>query len=124
MSNGSTGSTKHKWLKAFKSLKTSSPPTPPSGDKSVYFLESFLKTEVHSRSVTRVLIRYRLFFFNLVSVSLVFYLTVPLRSCCLNNWNCCFVNARLTQRKTGNVPCCFNGRRHVQVKTHASHVCN
>ncbi|XP_076684180.1 SH3 and cysteine-rich domain-containing protein isoform X2 [Andrena cerasifolii] len=33
MSNGSTGSTKHKWLKAFKSLKTSSPPTPPSGDK-------------------------------------------------------------------------------------------
>lgn len=35
MSNGSTGSTKHKWLKAFKSLKTSSPTTPPSADKSV-----------------------------------------------------------------------------------------
>ncbi|XP_034185606.1 SH3 and cysteine-rich domain-containing protein isoform X2 [Osmia lignaria lignaria] len=33
MSNGSTGSTKHKWLKAFKSLKTSSPTTPPSTDK-------------------------------------------------------------------------------------------
>ncbi|KAK1123570.1 hypothetical protein K0M31_008272 [Melipona bicolor] len=33
MSNGSTGSTKHKWLKAFKSLKTSSPTTPPSADK-------------------------------------------------------------------------------------------
>ncbi|XP_076652784.1 SH3 and cysteine-rich domain-containing protein isoform X2 [Halictus rubicundus] len=33
MSNGSTGSTKHKWLKAFKSLKTSSPPTPPPTDK-------------------------------------------------------------------------------------------
>ncbi|XP_015430568.1 PREDICTED: uncharacterized protein LOC107187076 [Dufourea novaeangliae] len=33
MSNGSTGSTKHKWLKAFKSLKTTSPPTPPSTDK-------------------------------------------------------------------------------------------
>ncbi|KOC67893.1 SH3 and cysteine-rich domain-containing protein 2 [Habropoda laboriosa] len=33
MSNGSTGSTKHKWLKAFKSLKTSSPTTPPSVDK-------------------------------------------------------------------------------------------
>lgn len=32
MSNGSTGSTKHKWLKAFKSLKTSSP-TSPSPDK-------------------------------------------------------------------------------------------
>ncbi|XP_012252079.2 uncharacterized protein LOC105683778 isoform X2 [Athalia rosae] len=29
MSNGSTGSTKHKWLKAFKSLKTSSPTTTP-----------------------------------------------------------------------------------------------
>lgn len=37
MSNGSTGSTKHKWLKAFKSLKTSSPTTPPSADKSVTF---------------------------------------------------------------------------------------
>ncbi|CAK9827102.1 Proto-oncogene vav [Anthophora retusa] len=33
MSNGSTGSTKHKWLKAFKSLKTSSPTTPPTADK-------------------------------------------------------------------------------------------
>ncbi|XP_015600165.1 uncharacterized protein LOC107270049 isoform X2 [Cephus cinctus] len=33
MSNGSTGSTKHKWLKAFKSLKTSSPTTPPPVDK-------------------------------------------------------------------------------------------
>ncbi|KAH0550577.1 hypothetical protein KQX54_020202 [Cotesia glomerata] len=33
MSNGSTGSTKHKWLKAFKSLKTSSPTTPPTSDK-------------------------------------------------------------------------------------------
>ncbi|XP_012138899.1 SH3 and cysteine-rich domain-containing protein isoform X2 [Megachile rotundata] len=33
MSNGSTGSTKHKWLKAFKSLKTSSPTTPPTTDK-------------------------------------------------------------------------------------------
>ncbi|XP_023290442.1 uncharacterized protein LOC105704069 isoform X2 [Orussus abietinus] len=33
MSNGSTGSTKHKWLKAFKSLKTSSPTTPPPSDK-------------------------------------------------------------------------------------------
>ncbi|XP_043267772.1 uncharacterized protein Stacl isoform X2 [Venturia canescens] len=34
MSNGSTGSnTKHKWLKAFKSLKTSSPTTPPPADK-------------------------------------------------------------------------------------------
>ncbi|XP_046478940.1 uncharacterized protein Stacl isoform X2 [Neodiprion pinetum] len=29
MSNGSTGSTKHKWLKAFKSLKTSSPAASP-----------------------------------------------------------------------------------------------
>ncbi|KAK2585390.1 hypothetical protein KPH14_010065 [Odynerus spinipes] len=33
MSNGSTGSTKHKWLKAFKSLKTSSPTTSPPADK-------------------------------------------------------------------------------------------
>ncbi|XP_043475547.1 uncharacterized protein LOC122507092 isoform X4 [Leptopilina heterotoma] len=33
MSNGSTGSTKHKWLKAFKSLKTSSPTTPPPTEK-------------------------------------------------------------------------------------------
>ncbi|XP_046817811.1 uncharacterized protein LOC124423745 isoform X1 [Vespa crabro] len=33
MSNGSTGSTKHKWLKAFKSLKTSSPTTSPPTDK-------------------------------------------------------------------------------------------
>ncbi|XP_034941767.1 uncharacterized protein [Chelonus insularis] len=33
LSNGSTGSTKHKWLKAFKSLKTSSPTTPPTSDK-------------------------------------------------------------------------------------------
>ncbi|XP_029664193.1 uncharacterized protein LOC115236111 isoform X3 [Formica exsecta] len=33
MSNGSTGSPKLKWLKAFKSLKTSSPTTPPLSDK-------------------------------------------------------------------------------------------
>ncbi|XP_033224199.1 uncharacterized protein LOC117177533 isoform X2 [Belonocnema kinseyi] len=33
MSNGSTESTKHKWLKAFKSLKTSSPTTPPPAEK-------------------------------------------------------------------------------------------
>ncbi|XP_011345363.1 uncharacterized protein LOC105283928 isoform X2 [Ooceraea biroi] len=33
MSNGSTGSPKLKWLKAFKSLKTSTPTTPPLSDK-------------------------------------------------------------------------------------------
>ncbi|XP_032684907.1 uncharacterized protein LOC116850570 isoform X2 [Odontomachus brunneus] len=33
MSNGSTGSPKLKWLKAFKSLKTSSPTTPPLSEK-------------------------------------------------------------------------------------------
>lgn len=33
----------------------------------------------------------------------------------LNNKKCCFANASLTQRKTGDVPCCFHGGRHVQV---------
>lgn len=38
MSNGSTGSTKHKWLKALKSLKTSSPSTSPpdKGKQAMY----------------------------------------------------------------------------------------
>lgn len=41
MSNGSTGSPKLKWLKAFKSLKTSSPTTPPLSDKwATYFLST------------------------------------------------------------------------------------
>ena len=45
MSNGSTGSPKLKWLKAFKSLKTSSPTTPPLSDKWVYFLS--INTNFH-----------------------------------------------------------------------------
>lgn len=46
MSNGSTGSPKLKWLKAFKSLKTSSPTTPPLADKwATYFL--FTNTNFH-----------------------------------------------------------------------------
>lgn len=46
MSNGSTGSPKLKWLKAFKSLKTSSPTTPPLSDKwATYFL--FTNTNFH-----------------------------------------------------------------------------
>jgi len=38
MSNGSTGSPKLKWLKAFKSLKTSTPTTPPLSDKWATYL--------------------------------------------------------------------------------------
>ncbi|XP_031830215.1 SH3 and cysteine-rich domain-containing protein isoform X2 [Nomia melanderi] len=51
MSNGSTGSTKHKWLKAFKSLKTSSPTTPPSADKGKQAMYHAVSTVVAMSSL-------------------------------------------------------------------------
>lgn len=50
MSNGSTGSPKLKWLKAFKSLKTSSPTTPPLSDKWATLISFLANSNFSSRA--------------------------------------------------------------------------
>lgn len=92
MSNGSTGSTKHKWLKAFKSLKTSSPTTPPSADKSV----TFHNGNGLGRKNALTFLCFSSFFS--LSLSLIFFYWFLDKQFCLQNfvykWKCVLINKR------------------------------